>query len=84
MLIAMIAALSAAGEPNSAKKIAGLCQQSEPQHAGQSLYGDAGQARRLGELPPGNHILAVLRKENGCAKPVIVRSGIGATPRGDR
>lgn len=41
---------------------------------------DAGSARmkRLDELPPADHILTVLRTEDGCIKPVIVRHGIGA------
>ncbi len=40
--------------------------------------GDAPAARRLGELPPGNLELAVLREVDGCREPVIVRYGIGA------
>jgi hypothetical protein len=35
------------------------------------------EARRLGELPPGNLELAVVREEGGCITPVIVRYGIG-------
>ena len=35
-------------------------------------------ARRLGELPPGNLILSVVRDIAGCQRPVIVRYGIGA------
>ncbi len=40
---------------------------------------DAGSAgmKRLDELPPADHILTVLRTEDGCIKPVIVRHGIG-------
>ncbi len=34
--------------------------------------------KRLGELPPGNLILSVVRDVAGCQKPVIVRYGIGA------
>ena len=37
----------------------------------------SGQARRLGELPDGNLILAVERMVDECRKPVIVRYGIG-------
>lgn len=35
--------------------------------------------RRLGDLPPADHILTVLRTENGCIDPVIVRHGVGGT-----
>jgi hypothetical protein len=38
------------------------------------------EARRLGELPPGNLELAVVREEGGCITPVIVRYGIGGAP----
>jgi hypothetical protein len=41
------------------------------------------EARRLGELPPGDLILGVWRTENGCLAPVIVREGVGA-PRGQQ
>lgn len=34
--------------------------------------------KRLDQLPPADHILTVLRTEDGCIKPVIVRHGIGA------
>jgi hypothetical protein len=37
-----------------------------------------GKASRLGELPPGDLILSVLRGSDGCFKPVIVRQGFGA------
>jgi len=38
----------------------------------------APEARRLGELPPGDTILAVYREsEDGCVRPVIVRYGDG-------
>jgi hypothetical protein len=33
---------------------------------------------RLGELPPGNLTLTVMREVDGCIEPVIVRYGIGA------
>ena len=37
--------------------------------------------RRLGELPPGAHYLAVDRQVAGCRKPVIVGYGFGAGGR---
>ena len=36
------------------------------------------RGQRLGELPPGDLILAVDREIDGCRKPVIVRYGIGS------
>ncbi len=49
------------------------------------------ESKRLGELPPGNLVLAVVRGINGCPQPVIVRYGIGGlqpgaptSPRGAR
>ena len=47
------------------------------------------KAKRLGELPPGDTILAVYReREDGCIDPVIVRYGDGrpapATPEPER
>lgn len=35
------------------------------------------EAKRLGELPSGSLVLTVLRKENGCTTPIIVRQGYG-------
>lgn len=35
------------------------------------------ESKRLGELPSGNLILAVVREMNGCQEPVIVRYGFG-------
>jgi hypothetical protein len=32
--------------------------------------------RKLGELPPANHYLAVVRHVDGCPAPAVVRSGI--------
>ena len=39
---------------------------------------EAPRPEKLGELPPGNLLLTVVREENGCQKPVIVRYGIGS------
>jgi hypothetical protein len=33
--------------------------------------------KRLGNLPPANHYLAVERKFGGCREPAVVRTGIG-------
>ena len=37
----------------------------------------AKRTQRLGELPPANQYLAVVRQVGGCPEPAIVRSGIG-------
>ena len=37
------------------------------------------EVKRLGELPGGALVLTVLREENGCSRPVIVRYGYGTT-----
>jgi hypothetical protein len=47
---------------------------------GLTLAGDvplATRSQRLGELPPANQYLAVVRVVQGCPEPAIVRSGIG-------
>ena len=40
--------------------------------------------RRLGELPPGDTVLAVYREVEGCPEPVIVRYGDGRPARDER
>ena len=39
------------------------------------------RANRLGDLPPGDLQLAVVREVDGCQEPVIVRQGYGAGAR---
>jgi hypothetical protein len=39
------------------------------------------RARKLNELPNANLMLGVLRSEDGCQKPVIVRYDIGSAPK---
>ena len=59
-----------------------ICQNAEPRAAQGALYRDgAAEAKRLGDLPPADAILTVLRREDGCERPVVVRSGIGAPAR---
>ena len=43
-----------------------------------ALPREAPRASKLAELPPGDLLLTVVREEDGCQKPVIVRYGIGA------
>ena len=45
---------------------------------------EAARFRKLVDLPPANLQLTVLRTEDGCIVPVIVRYGIGAPARRDR
>ncbi|MDB5662991.1 MAG: hypothetical protein JWN59_1329 [Sphingomonas bacterium] len=80
MLIPIIALLAASGGGQAAG--AGpVCQNNRPEIAGQSLYrGRGATAKRLGDLPPANLVLTVLRREDGCEVPVIVRYGIGTLP----
>ena len=40
---------------------------------------EAPRLNKLAELPPGDLMLTVVREENGCQKPVIVRYGIGSS-----
>lgn len=42
--------------------------------------GETARANKLRDLPPGDLLLAVMRKVEGCHKPVIVRYGLGAEP----
>lgn len=39
------------------------------------------EPRKLGELPPADHVLAVYREVDRCPAPVIVRYGIGSDGR---
>lgn len=41
-------------------------------------------AKKLGELPPANHVLTVARSVDGCTTPVVVRYGIGGKQSASR
>lgn len=43
--------------------------------------GDRPRGRRLGDLPPADHVLTVFRTIDRCPAPVIVRSDIGGSQR---
>ena len=60
-----------------------ICQNAEARVSRGALYRSDGaaDAKRLGDLPPADAILTVLRREDGCEWPVVVRSGIGAPER---
>jgi hypothetical protein len=80
MPFALVALLAAQAAPLPAVP---ACQNAKPGVAAAgSLYDHSGgvRAQRLGELPPADLILTVLRREGGCERPVIVRYGIGGTP----
>lgn len=66
--------------PDDRSAVPGVAGMPMCQDSGITRVDETGGAamRKLGELPPANHILTVLRTENGCIKPVIVRQGIGA------
>ena len=51
------------------------CQDLRGQHAQKD---GKGEAKRLGELPPGDLVLTVMQGTGRCFRPVIVRRGIGA------
>ena len=36
---------------------------------------------RLGEMPPARHIIAVLRKVDGCETPIVVNEQVGINRR---
>jgi hypothetical protein len=68
-------AAAAAHNPN---KFAGSrldCMANDVRHA---TLGEQGRFNRLGDLPPGDLQLAVVRQVEGCQQPVIVRQGYGA------
>lgn len=74
-LAALLLAAPQAADPPKAKP---MCQNSEAQRTN-TARPPVARARKLGELPPADAVLTVLRNENGCAKPVIVRENIGNT-----
>lgn len=52
-----------------------------PSHLHQAQRGKAVGPNKLGELPPGQLYLTVMRdKGSGCYEPVRVRDGYGAAP----
>ena len=83
MLIAVMAAAAAAGTPAPATGAGPICPDAHPELAAEEPWPEA-KLKRLDELPPANLILTVLREEDGCIVPVIVRYGIGAPAKPDR
>ena len=60
--------------PGARNRVTGeLC---DPARATQIANRESPKSKRLGELPPGNVVLTVVREVDGCAAPVIVRYGV--------
>lgn len=74
--IAAEAAAPATGlAPGARNRVTGeLC---EPAQAMEAAKRESPPAKKLGELPPGNTVLTVVREVDGCAVPVVVRYGVG-------
>ncbi|NNM76159.1 hypothetical protein HJG53_04465 [Sphingomonas sp. ID1715] len=66
----LILALALAATPAAAQAPLPLCRQARPMPVREQAEG---RARKLGELPPAEAYLTVMRTENGCIKPVLVR-----------
>lgn len=63
--------------PGARNRVTGtLC---DPARATQVGDRETPKARTLGELPPGNVMLTVVREVDGCAAPVIVRYGLSGS-----
>jgi hypothetical protein len=86
--ILCLAALGIAAEAAAAPPAAGLApgarnrvtgELCDPARTVQAERRESPRLRKLGELPPGNVVLTVVREVGGggCAAPVIVRYGVG-------
>ena len=77
---AALAAGEAAAAPPTGTALSGrnlaLC----PPLAREATGAKPATTRKLGELPPGNLELAVVRQTGECLEPVIIRQGIGGAP----
>ena len=76
MLLAALALVTTTAAAPVAPDARPICQNGALHSADRAS--DRAQFSRLDELPPANLILTVLRTEDGCSTPVIVRYGIGA------
>jgi len=68
--------LASSAAPPSTQPADKVCDTSWVQHA--QAPRTATKAYKLGELPPGDLVLAVQREIDGCHEPVIVRHDIGS------
>ena len=73
---------SPAPNPNKFASARLDCQASRVQHA--DLVGRKPSFNRLGELPPADLMLAVVREVDGCQEPVVVGQGYGALAQPNR
>ncbi len=76
--IALFAAAALSTPPEARAQAAPVCQKVGAETA--SAHPQV-RAQKLNELPNANLMLSVLRSENGCQKPVIVRDDIGSAPK---
>ena len=69
-MMALVLALAATPAPLQMVRALPICREARP-----SLVQGSTEARprRLGELPPAQAYLTVMRTENGCIRPVLVR-----------
>jgi hypothetical protein len=81
MLLAAMALIASAGAAAPATDARPICPTAGPRLADQPA--PEAQLKRLDELPPANLELTVLRTEDGCIVPAIVRYGIGAPAKPD-
>ena len=74
----MLAALPAsAAAPTAPSAAADTCKRPDLHYADTP---QRAESRKLGELPPGDTLLAVYNQVEGCMEPVIVRYGDGRAP----
>jgi hypothetical protein len=80
-MLSILAFATAAASPTVAKpsfRAMPVCQKTGPTTVedNKSVH-----AQKLNELPNANHYLTILRTEDGCSKPAIVRYDIGGAPK---
>ena len=76
----VLLALPASAAPNAAaptRPTTDTCRRPDVQ---QAQSPERAGSRKLGELPPGDTLLAVYNQVEGCMEPVIVRYGDGRAP----
>jgi hypothetical protein len=69
-MIVLTLALAAVPAPLQLARALPICRETRPTLVQER---SEGRPKRLGELPPAQAYLAVMRTENGCIKPVLVR-----------
>jgi hypothetical protein len=69
-MLVLTLALAAVPAPLELARALPICREARPTLVQERAEG---RPKRLGELPPAQAYLAVMRTENGCIKPVLVR-----------